>query len=316
LASDARALWLGAALALLPGLARAGQPNEIDRDAARALVQQGDARAQEGDWQGALEAYRRADDIMGVPTTSIEVGRAALKLGKLVQAKAAFERAARHKPTPGEPAPFTRARSDARRLAKEVAPRIAHLRVSIAGAREGAEIEVAVDEEPVEAWARESPIDPGTHVVVASAEGHEPASETFVLTEGENKELTLRLVPLATAAPPTPDPVAPDSPGVMWPVAITGFSVAGAGVLIGAVCGGISLSEASTVKDRCDDEGACSPEVADALDRSRTLAHVSTASFVVAGVGAAVGIVGLVLALGEDDKDAFRLSPHGVAWAF
>jgi hypothetical protein len=298
-------LWLTLVTAGAP--VAADEPNEIDRDAARALVQQGDARAHDGDWSGALTAYRRADDIMKVPTTSIEVGRAALKLGKLVEAKRAFERAAKHEPTPGEPKPFTRARSEARRMAEELEPRLAHLKIAVRGAADGVEVNVTIDDEPVEAWARERPFDPGMHVVVASADGHEPATESLVLGEGEKRELTLTLSKIGPevqgATEPTPEPAGGSG---MWPLAVTGLGVAGAGLLVGAITGGISLSDASAVKDSCDEDGACAPEVADQLDRSRTLANVSTASFVIAGVGAIVGVIGLVLALGDDDAAALE----------
>jgi hypothetical protein len=83
-------------------------------------------------------------------------------------------------------------------------------------------------------------------------------------------------------------------------MAIAGFSVAGAGLLVGAVTGGLSLSDAATLRDACPD-GACPPELSDTLSRRDTLAHVSTASFALAGVGAVLGVVGVVLSVGGDD---------------
>ncbi|MEM6791384.1 MAG: hypothetical protein AAF715_27955, partial [Myxococcota bacterium] len=92
------------------GFAADEAPSEIDRDAARTSVQQGDERAEGGDFRGALEAYRRADDIMGVPTTAIEVGRMHEELGELVAARAAYLRAAKYPTRAGEPRPVTPAR--------------------------------------------------------------------------------------------------------------------------------------------------------------------------------------------------------------
>jgi F0F1-type ATP synthase membrane subunit c/vacuolar-type H+-ATPase subunit K len=93
----------------------------------------------------------------------------------------------------------------------------------------------------------------------------------------------------------------------MWPMAYAGFAVTGVGLIVGAVTGGMSLTDAKKAKMSCDEEtGACNELAREPLARSRTLAHVSTTGFVIAGVGAAVGVIGLVLALGEesDGEDA------------
>jgi tetratricopeptide (TPR) repeat protein len=105
----------------LPTAAAAGGPSEIDKDAARAAVQQGDERMAAKDYAAALEAYKRADDIMGVPTTSIELGKTHMLLDQMVEAKEAFERAATYPEQENEPAPFT----DARRIAKDLAFQLA-----------------------------------------------------------------------------------------------------------------------------------------------------------------------------------------------
>ena len=51
------------------------EPSERDRNIARESVYQGDDFTKRGDFKRALEAYRRANDIMQVPTTAIEVVR-------------------------------------------------------------------------------------------------------------------------------------------------------------------------------------------------------------------------------------------------
>lgn len=301
----ALAMLLGAA----PATAQPPEPSDIDRDAARTLVQQGDERMKAKDYQAALIAYRRADDIMGVPTTAIEVGKVELLLGHLVEAQEAFRKAARHPARDGEPAPFTRAREEAERMATELEGRIPRLSVTVTGPG-GGEIEVLVDGEVVDAWASPFPVNPGPREIVARAPGFIEGGEVIVLEEGERREVALALE--AVAAAPDVAPRAAEETPSLWPVAIAGFSVAGAGLVVGAITGGLSLNEASTAKESCDDTGACTPEARDPLDRSRTLAHVSTTSFVLAGVGAAVGVVGLVLSLDDDQETALRIGPSEV----
>ena len=79
-------------------------------------------------------------------------------------------------------------------------------------------------------------------------------------------------------------------------LAWTGFGLAGAGLVLGGVAGGIALSEYQQLEDECPTLG-CSQ---DQIDEARTIAHVGTAGFVVAGVGAAVGLVALLI---SDDAD-------------
>lgn len=288
-------------LSLLEWPASAGDTSEIDRDAARTLVQQGDERLAARDYRGALKAYKRADDIMRVPTTAIEVGKVQLLLGQLREAHASFERAADHPAQAGEPAPFTEARRRARAMADRVKTQLAALSVEVASSAPRESITVAIDDELVEAWARPLVMNPGVHTVVVAAEAYQTTSEEIVLREGESRTLTVRL-----EQERAPSAATPEQTSAMWPMAYTGFAIAGLGALVGAVTGGLSLSQASKAKGHCDvDSGACTEEAREPLARSRTLAHVSTASFVVGGVGAALGITGLVLALDTESSTAW-----------
>jgi tetratricopeptide (TPR) repeat protein len=266
----------------------AAQQTEADKNAARSLVQQGDARMESQDYEGALEAYRRADDIMGVPTTSIEVGRVSMLLGRMVEAQAAFARAAAYPRRDDEPEPFSRARREAAELARDLEERIPTVTIRLEGLPQAAAATITVDERPASSNV-EIPLDPGEHEIAAEADGYVRSSETIELQEGARRDVTLRLSQ-ETAS--------------LWPLAWSGYGVAGAALVVGAVTGVLSLDDAADAKQYCNDAGQCTPAAAEPLDRSRTLAHVSTASFVVAGVAAAVGTVGLIVSLSADAPNA------------
>jgi hypothetical protein len=277
-----------AAIALvLVTRADAEQPSDVDRDAARALVQQGDELVAKREYEAALEAYRHADEIMGVPTTAVEVGKTLLLLGRMVEAKTAFERGATHQARPDEPEPFARAREECARRAAELEKHIPTLTVLVAGAEPGVTIAVRLDDKLLQSRTGLR-VDPGRHEVVATAPGYEHTVVTFELADGERRTVD---VAMEEAAPP------------MWPLAIAGFSVAGAGVIVGAITGGLSLQAAAEVDDLCDDSAPrlCQPEAEDVENRRVALGHTSTVSFAVAGVGAVVGVVALVLSLELDD---------------
>lgn len=311
-------LWalVTASLVMTSGRAWADGPSEIDKDAARTSLEQGDERMRAKEYAAALEAYQRADDIMGVPTTSIEVGRAALALGRLVIAHDAFRRAAAYPKKAGEPPPFAQARKEADKLASELKARVPLLEVEVE-VQGGADVdvEVAIDEVPIDAWGSSIRIDPGLHVVRAEALGYQPASREVVLQEGESRTLVLELLPLDAKDAP-----AEDTSGLWWTIAAVSLPIGGASLVAGAVTGGLSLSDASAVQDQCDGE-RCPPEVADQLDRSQTLAHVSTATLVVGGVGVALGVTAIAIALSSGDDEVITdarlaVGPAGAAFSF
>ncbi len=282
----------------LAGSLAAKQPSEVDKDAARAMVQRGDERRQVKDYAGALQAYRQADDIMGVPTTSIEVARMELKLGHLVEALASFKRAASHPKKAGEPPPFTRARAAAKKQARKLKKRIPRVTVDVRGVPPELTIEVQLDDKPQPSWYGVLRVNPGEHTIKASAAGYVTQSETFELQEG--KEHTVSLT-LEEEQPDTPDQ--PGPPSWHMPMAYGGFVVAGVALIAGSITGGLSLSDAAELEGNCNGD-ACPPDMEDTLGRSQTLAHVSTTGFVLAGVGAAIGTVGLVLSLSSGSSAA------------
>jgi hypothetical protein len=274
------------------------EPTQIDKDAARTLLEQGDERVAAGDLEGALTAYRQADDIMRVPTTSIEVAKVALELNHLVIAHDALRRTAKYPEKRGEPAPFTKARIEAKRMLHDLKPRIPMLTVEVQGAPAEVDVEVQIDEEGIDAWGSPLRIDPGLHQIRAEAVGYRPAEREIVLQEGEKRTVVLELVPLVEGDRPR----AVD-PSPWWTVATVSMPIGGACLITGAVTGGLSLSYAADVKDQCVGD-LCPPTVQDQLERSRTLAHVSTAMFAVGGAGAVLGIVAVIVAATGGDDEA------------
>ncbi|MBI4704935.1 MAG: hypothetical protein HY744_27840 [Deltaproteobacteria bacterium] len=154
-------------------------------------------------------------------------------------------------------------------------------------------------------------LDPGPRSLRFEHGEAPPVERRIVVVEGQ----TGRLVEItfgrpAVAAPPArapgPAPVALPAPGPgpapgpdrassggVSPLAYVGFGVAAVGLVAGTVTGAITLSNASVLHDECTG-GICQPEWHEDLDTSYALAHVSTASFAVAGAGAVLGLVGLL----------------------
>ena len=80
-----------------------------------------------------LGEFEAADKIMGVPTTGLELGRARMMVGLLVQARNRLLDVTRYPVEPGEPAPFAKARAEAAKLADDLAKRIPSITVQVLG---------------------------------------------------------------------------------------------------------------------------------------------------------------------------------------
>lgn len=112
--------------------------------------------------------------------------------------------------------------------------------------------------------------------------------------------------PVAPPPTPVPEPVRPppdrgeESSGVS-PLVWVGFSVAGVGLVLGSITGGISFAEAQDLQDTCDNN-VCPSSRQDDVDTMLALAHVSTVSFVLTGVGVTLGVIGLFVGGGSDEQ--------------
>lgn len=277
-------------------------PSAAQRETARRLMDEGKASARSGDKDRAVEAYRKAHELMKVPTTGMALAKAHLALGHLVEARDVALAVARMPRANREPAVFAKARKAARALEATLKPRIPTVRIVVKG---GPATTVTVDKAEVAPLLVGEPValNPGKHVVAAAnAEGAEEVAAVD-LAESDAKEVELTLpvpspaVVLAPAKEPT-RPVARDRQrerGAGANVLVYGgFGLAVAGLAVGGVTGALTLSKAGTVKAQCEND-ICDPAAKDDLDNAGTMATISTIGFAVAGAGLVAGIVGLLL---------------------
>jgi len=309
MASSRKLLWLAVlALVLFSTPARA-DPTAQQRELARDLMQKGHDARNAHDPKVALESFKGADDIMHVPTTAFEVARSQVDLGQLVEAHETLLGVMRAPERAGEPQVFHDTRGYAKVLDDEVVARIPQLRIKVDGGTPGRTPTVVVDGVALPEGALLVPykVDPGHHVVTAKTDAADGRAEAEV-AERETKDVTVTLaavasspgaaVPVPTGAPaPEPAPPTPEAPQAgrgPGPVAWAGFGVAAAGLALGTVTGIMTLSDKGSIASQCNGNH-CPPSTYGALSSANTLALVSTVSFVVAGVGGGVGLVGWLL---------------------
>lgn len=300
-----------------PEIAHA-EPNAADKETARRLMAEARDKRTANDLKGALSAFQAADAIMQVPTTGMEVARTQVALALLIEARDTALRVARSQPEGEEPAPFTRARDEARQLSDDLAKKIPTITVTLAGAEPGAAAKVTVDGSnvPVASLGMPRTVNPGHHTVAAAA-GTRQAKVELDINEAQHQDVKLELASSGAPSPPFP-PAGGDaggglgsgsSGGIGKPLFIGGAVVAGAGLVLGSVTGIMSLSKTSSIKSNCAGN-TCPPSQQSNIDSASSLATISTIGFVVGGVGAAAGVIGLLMWQGESKApQAASVSP-------
>lgn len=273
-----------------------GQPApesiEAAKEAARIAADKGQEHFDAGRYKEAIAAFRDADQKFHAPTIQLMIARAHEKLGQLREARAQYQQVVDEKLALYAPRPFFQAQLDAKKEMEALIPRIPTLQVTVKGAP-AADVQLTVDGRTATV-GEALPLDPGEHAVVATAPDGAQATQQVKLEERARKQIALVLQPPPTAQPsqPTASAEAEGSPparGYVVP-ALAAFGVAGLGIGIGAITGGLTLSKGSELRKDCPDRVCYDDSGGDTYDSVQTLGAVSTVSFVVGGVAAAAGV--------------------------
>jgi hypothetical protein len=183
--------------------------------------------------------------------------------------------------------------------------------------RDGVELPQAV-------WATAVPLDPGRHVIEASAPGHDSWSKEIELGRAGAKVVVAvpSLRPRAASVPAPPAPAsggrgpaatrpeaAPDrsgeDPGA--PIRVSGFVVGGlglAGVVVGSVLGLMASSSNDESMGYCRTETFCSDEGIALRETAQDEATGSTVGFVAGGALLAAGLIMVLAAPSEAEAAA------------
>ncbi len=276
-----------------------------DRATARELGQDGQAALDAKNYTAAEDLFRRADALFHAPTLLLGYARAEAGLGKVVNASEAYNRVIREGVAPGGPDAFLKAVDAAKAEAPAIEARIASVTVVVSGPDNPT---VTLDDQPlpVAALGVKRPVDPGSHVVKASADGWDPATTPFTVEDAGTANATLTMTRIVVAAP-APAPIASSAAGGAAPesdrsatvghgswqttAGWVGIVAGGVGLATGAVAGGLAIGKHSTLETECKTD--C--KQAD-LDSYHLIGGVSTVGFIAGGVLAGAGLVLLLTA--------------------
>jgi hypothetical protein len=312
---------LTAALSVLSAHASA-EISDQQLQAARALANAGLELFQAGEYERAIERFRSAEEITHAPPHLLYMARAHRRLGRLVQARDLLRRVASETLPASAPPAFGRAQTEARKELEALEAELPSVRIVLRGALAGRDATVRVDGAILEREALASPVtlDPGEHAVTALVPGRPRVSKKVTLRAGEAPvEVVLELAPRPAAvvpkAPTAPAPASDPDDGPtsgssddppIGPIVLV--AVGGAGVVLGAVMGGLALGRASDLRDACP-TNPCAPENESLRDEGRTFATVSTIGLVAGGLSLAGGVTWWVAGAAAS-ADATRTGPR------
>jgi hypothetical protein len=307
-----------------PALPAAAQTtgNAASSARAEALFQRGRELFDTHHTKEACDSFRASQALEPKLGTLLNLAVCDEELGLVASAWAEFTSAATQAAREGQNDREKFARDRVAALAKRL-PMLT-VKVDVAATRD---ISATLDGQTFPLTSAPLPIDRGMHELVVSAPERTTWKKSFeVKSDGE--QVTIDVPPLEEASPPpnatkTPEGAtqiadAPEpkprqrhkreEPGWGSPaLAITGFGVGGAGLLIGAIAGGVSLSQTSDLQDTC--KAGCPASAADDLSKANTIANVSNAFFIIGGLGVGLGIVGIAVAAPSGPTSAAWVEP-------
>jgi hypothetical protein len=303
----------------------AAQPAAAPAMVAEALFQQArDLLKQERYAEACpkLAESQRLDPKLG---TLLNLAVCNEKLGKIATAWAAYTSAAAIARRDGQKEREDFAREQVTLLEKRLA------RVTLQLRAPQADLRLRWDEQPMSGAALDTPfpVDPGRHLLSASAPGKKDWSITVEIP-AERAQVFPVTIPALEAAPEPPKPLTPPSvPAALVPatplptappepapasnlrlVSYAAFGVGGAGLLIGVIAGGITFSQASAIKDKCSNN-QCDSKQQGPLDAATSTANVANVGFTFAALGIGTGAVTYLLSRPKPaaSKPAASLQP-------
>jgi len=287
-----------------PASADVGDPDADARSHARSLAEEAATLLDGQHYADALDRATRAEQLYHASSNVLLMAEAQEGLGHLAAAVETYERLVAEPLPPSSPKPFLVAQQTGNVRLRTLLARVPSLLVSVLGGPAPAAVVTTVDGRQVATRGGVAiRLDPGPHQVSVVAEGYRPFEQVVTLPDRGGvtvveAALTSEANPAAPQAPTTSAPAAALAPVPTEHPSHLGaalsFSVGGAGIVVGAITGILSLGKVSDLKTACPGS-QCPASEGSVVDSAKTLGTVSTIGFVVGGLGVAAGTVLLLI---------------------
>lgn len=261
-----------------PAAAAAARPGA---DEARSLFERGVAAHDAGELEKAEALFSRA----WAKKRSWDI---AANLGIVLRKRGQPARAADHLSFALSALPPSESDATREGIARELASVLPLVgRLTIRSSVEGAEVRVAGVHRGVTPLDGPVVMAPGIVLVEVKRDGFEPAMEYVRAGAGSTVEVTFTLV--RSPARGERSLAAP----------LFAFGIGGAGLVLGAIATGVSVAKRADLEAVCGPDLVCPPGARADAEAGRAAGHIATVGFVVAGLGAAVGLTLLAIPTGN-----------------
>jgi serine/threonine-protein kinase len=300
-------LHVGAVLLLAavtsPRLAGA-EPPVSNKVAAEALYEDAKTLLNQEKWQAALEkllASQRLDPAIG---TLLNIAYCYEKLDKTASAWASYNEVVGLASSTGD----KQGRGErAAAAAKALEPKLARVVLRVPPESRVDKLELRRDGDLIDpgTWDTAIPTDPGMHAFEASAPGRVSWKSSIQVAPGPST-MTLSIPVLVVGASPSSPSGAQRTAGI----AVAGVGLAG--VIVGAIFGGLTIAKKSAESAHCQkaDPHLCDATGVDLRSQALTFANVSNVGFAVGGAALVTGVALFFTAPKPDAANtALQVSP-------
>ena len=283
-------------------------PSDSERAAAQVLFDEARTLMADESYQQACKKFAESYRLDAALGTQLNLANCYEKLGRTASAWINFVEAATRAQQAGQ-----QSRVDvAKERAAALEERLSKMKIVVSEAHPGLTITRGGDSVGEAQWGVMMPVDPGEHLIEAKAPGKLPWRKKVKL-EGDAEQLEVTLPPLRDAPVEETPPEEATPEGNDSDAQRVGGFVSGAvgivGVGLGVAFGVLAMTKQDDSLAFCEanDDNRCTADGVALRDDALTFAHVSTAGFVVGGVGVVLGIILVATApSGDDGSDEGR----------
>lgn len=257
-------------------------PSPQDRALANQSWTKGKQQMAVKAFDEAAALFTKADELDPKAQYKLDLARADIELGKWVEASALLEQIGAT-----TEANTAREKAAAKSALEALAPRIPVVKLVVEGCTASdVTASIAGEEIPIGEPVKRNP---GRYTVTARSAQCTVDDKSFSLSEGETYDLKLAFTQSGGDAVKMEDGEPKRTGGNMVPAAIA-FAVGGAGLVVGAIFGGLAYDRTSQLAQVCPNN-VCPSVYLPELEQTLAFGNVSTATFVIGGVGVAAGVV-------------------------
>ncbi len=310
-----RIAWLCAVAnaVVVLALARQGSaaPTEVESALATALFNEAKALMNEGRWSEACGKFSESQRLDPGGGTLLNLALCHEKEGKLATAWARYNEALAIAERQGREDRVIFARSHIQKLE----PKLPYVMIIVKQPVPEQELTLDGAALRLPAWGTRVPLDPGAHVLKASAKGRVSHTVPFTAREEHTVSVEIPLLePQPDQAVESPErgpvrkagsarrahqvsrtPVARGEASVLRPWAFVSLGLGAAGLSTGAIAGIAALQKRSRLDDTCEGPAHCPEEQRGNLDAMHRYADISTVAFAIGAGAAATGVLFLFI---------------------